>query len=307
MWYLDSNGYITDAAETNTATYNYKSDESAVLYVNATYLNSSGGTAGTLQGALVAIPELTEDNNGTSATVTSNYHLNLYYDSTLDQFVNTIGSTTVDKIGFAAPGRGGALGSQNIATQEIGFTTYRGNVFSSISSTSAVVNYATKISKARFTLSGGAGGSSGSGNSATVSLNEGDPYTIGGGYSLKVDSITAKISGAGSGAVTGTDLLEASVKDAAVVTPLMTDTNPLVVLDNSPEASSTQNLIVVGGQMVNTVAQAAGVNLASGSQPEVKVYGGSKLVVAGYTAADTTEAGNALIKWLNDNRDRVRV
>ncbi|MEK6954170.1 MAG: S-layer protein [Candidatus Micrarchaeota archaeon] len=302
VWYLDSNGYITNTGTTaGQVLYNYKSDESAIIFVN-TSQNISTSFPG--WSSIIAIPEITEENNGTQATVSRDYHLNLIYDSALDQFVNSAGSTTVDKIGY---GIGTSLSSGfigwNVASQEKGYTTYRGNVFNSISSTSASISYATKIAKARFTLTGGSAGSS-AGNDATVTLKEGDPYTVGGGYSLLVDSITASISGGDSGDITGIDLLEPSVKDAAVVTALNTDTNPLVVLDS--EASDTANLVVIGGQIVNTVAKAAGVDLKSGDQPIVQVFGSTKLVVAGYSAADTKEAGNALIGWLNDNRDSVR-
>ncbi len=306
IWYIDNNGFATSSGTTaGQLVYHYKSDETSTIFVNATYLNSTGGSAGTLQGALIAIPEVSEDANGTTATYANNYHLNLYYDATLDQFVNTIGSTTVDKIGydFGIPATVGPVGNHNIASKEKGYTTYRGNIFNSISSTAASINYATSVARARFTLTKGGTTSSTTGSDASVTLKEGDPYTIGAGYSLTVDSITAKVAGGAEG-VTGVDLLKPSVSEAAVVTPLNTATNPLVVLD--AQASDTANLIVVGGQIVNTVAAGAGVNLKTGDEPIVRVMGSTKLIVAGYTAADTQEAGNALIKWLNDNRDSVR-
>ena len=303
VFYLDTNGYVTTAgASVGSAPYYYKADETATLFFNTTYLNSTGGNASAVFGALIAIPELTEDNNGTTATYAANSHLNLFYDATLDQFVNTLGSTTVDKIGYGMGISYSGVTGNNLATQEKGFTTGRGNIFNSISSTSASISYATSIAKARFTLTGGASGGS-SGNDATVNLKEGDDYVVGGGYKLKVATITANVGGV-SGDVSGIDALVPSIEKAAVVTALNTASNPLVVLDS--QASDTANLIVIGGQVVNSVASAAGVNLKQGDEPIVKVFGSTKLVVAGYSAADTSEAGNALINWLSENRASVR-
>src|SRR3989344_125485 len=283
VFYITAAGAYSNASTTaGQLTYYYSSEENAVLSVNTSY-NHSGG----ITNVLVAIPELTETNNGSSAAIATNFHLNLLYDVTLDQFVNTIGSTTVDKIGYDNSNPAGYNGTTvaNIASKEPKYTTRRGNIFTGIGSSSATISYAKKVAQARFTLTSGASGSSGTGSDAKVNLKEGDPYTIGGGYSLMVDSITAQVTGGSAGDVTGIDLLEPSVKDAAVVTELNTASNPLVVLDS--EASDTANLVVVGGQIVNTVAKAAGVDLKSGDQPIVQGFGSTKLVVAGYSAADT--------------------
>ncbi|MFH1443034.1 MAG: hypothetical protein ABIG96_03285, partial [Candidatus Micrarchaeota archaeon] len=306
VFFIDSttSQYSNTSTGTGTVTYYYATDESSVLkftQMNASYPSNNNTVV------LISIPELTEDNNGTSASAAANYHLNLLYDNANDQFVNTQGSTTIDKIGYeAAANIVGTTGASayNIASKEKSYTTRRGNIFNGVSSTSASINYAKKIAKARFTLTSGASGGSATGSDAAITLKEGDPYTIGGGYSLMVDSITATIAGGDAGDITGIDELAPSVSEAAVVTALNTASNPLVVLDS--QASDTANLIVVGGQIVNTVANAAGVNLKTGDQPEVMVYGTTKLVVAGYSAADTSEAGNALINWLNENRDSVR-
>src|SRR3989344_5561882 len=96
VFYITAAGAYSNASTTaGQLTYYYSSEENAVLSVNTSY-NHSGG----ITNVLVAIPELTETNNGSSAAIATNFHLNLLYDVTLDQFVNTIGSTTVDKIGY---------------------------------------------------------------------------------------------------------------------------------------------------------------------------------------------------------------
>ena len=80
----------------------------------------------------------------------------------------------------------------------------------------------------------------------------------------------------------------------------------MVVLDTNPLASGASSVITFGGQMVNSVSASAlaGAELTAG-QTVVKVVG-SKIVVAGYDAAGTTEAANSLIAWLSTNRDSIR-
>jgi len=89
-----------------------------------------------------------------------------------------------------------------------------------------------------------------------------------------------------------------------VVKALDTSASPLVVTD--AQAAGYANLIVVGGPIVNTVAKDAlgDGSITAATEAMVKVVG-TKIVVAGYTAADTQAAANALIKWLADNRSSI--
>jgi S-layer protein (TIGR01564 family) len=102
------------------------------------------------------------------------------------------------------------------------------------------------------------------------------------------------------------DNLKASSDKAYVVKALDTSSSPLVVLDTM--AAATQPLIVVGGPIVNLVAQqtpGGDVAATAGSEAVVKVIG-DKILVYGYTAGDTTSAANALIGWLAQNAATIQ-
>lgn len=99
------------------------------------------------------------------------------------------------------------------------------------------------------------------------------------------------------------------VKDFSVsgagATAATTDTtvNPIVGNLVVPEsgANVNKNLVVVGGPAVNGMTTVTADEIASASQKYIVKKSGKKLVVAGWTAADTVDAGNALINWLKAN------
>jgi hypothetical protein len=66
-------------------------------------------------------------------------------------------------------------------------------------------------------------------------------------------------------------------------------------------ADLSKNLIIVGGPAVNTMSTVTAAELAAASDRYIVKKDGSKLIVAGYDAADTVAAGNALIAWLQQN------
>jgi len=67
------------------------------------------------------------------------------------------------------------------------------------------------------------------------------------------------------------------------------------------EADLSKNLIVVGGPAVNSLSTVTASELMSASDRYLVTRDGSKLIVAGYDAADTRAAGNALVRWLREN------
>lgn len=79
--------------------------------------------------------------------------------------------------------------------------------------------------------------------------------------------------------------------------------NPIVGNLVVPEiaANTTSNLIVVGGPAVNGLCGLTKDEIQAASGQYVVKKDGSKIYVAGWTAADTVDAGNALIAWLQDN------
>lgn len=191
-------------------------------------------------------------------------------------------------------------------SNDIGYITPRGSVYTSLSSTSASLNFAKTISYATFTLSRGSSASA-TGNVATVSKKKGEEYDIGNGYKVKVLDVSATASGSASGAeVSGVDQLAPSVSSADSVVALNTATNPLVLLDSDAMAASTSKLIVVGGPFVNTVAASITGSdvVAAPGQAVVKAFG-DKILVAGYSAADTKAAADALIGYLASKRSEL--
>jgi hypothetical protein len=94
--------------------------------------------------------------------------------------------------------------------------------------------------------------------------------------------------------------VEASLEEVTEIT-----VNPIVGNLVVPEiqADTTKNLIIVGGPSVNGMAEGLvtlqEVQSASGQYVVKKI--GSKVLIAGLTAADTVDGGNALIDWLNAN------
>jgi len=66
-------------------------------------------------------------------------------------------------------------------------------------------------------------------------------------------------------------------------------------------ADLSKNLIIVGGPAVNTMSTVTAAELAAASDRYIVRKDGSKLIIAGYDAADTVSAGNALIRWLQEN------
>lgn len=94
--------------------------------------------------------------------------------------------------------------------------------------------------------------------------------------------------------------VEATVEDVNEVT-----VNPIVGNLVVPEiqANTAKNLIIVGGPSVNGMSEGLvtlqEVQSSSGNYIVKKV--GSKLIIAGLTAADTVDGGNELVSWLQAN------
>jgi len=79
--------------------------------------------------------------------------------------------------------------------------------------------------------------------------------------------------------------------------------NPIVGSLVVPEiaADATKNLVVVGGPAVNGLSGVTAAEIQAATGQYVVKKDGNKVYVAGWTAADTVDAGNALIAWLQAN------
>jgi len=84
--------------------------------------------------------------------------------------------------------------------------------------------------------------------------------------------------------------------ETVVVVPLVGN---LVVPEIA--ADSTKNLVVVGGPAVNGLSGVTKEEIQAATGQYVVKKAGNKVYVAGWTAADTVDAGNALVAWLQAN------
>ncbi len=209
---------------------------------------------------------------------------------------------------FAGPA-GQAAG--NYGTFKEGFVTERGSVFNSISDTTVDFSMANKLAHAQWYLASSASAAATPGTTVWTG-GEGDSTTVS-GVTVKITSIdeTAVCSGgAGGAAACSPDMSGVSaviVQNGAQVTSADTMApyafsaySPLVLLDQDAVGVST--VVSVGGDVVNSVT--AGI-LAGGTtdwnaEPQMvkEVVKGSKIVVAGKDASDTTAAANTFISQL---------
>lgn len=184
------------------------------------------------------------------------------------------------------------------------FRTEKGSQIQSISAQSVTFAMATTIDQLQFDLS----------NSASNSVI-GKAYTTFGPYSIgqtsnlgnvTIANIKANIAATGSSisTITGEGNLTATPSVTEATTPVLLSnlpTSPLVVSDAN--ANSGMNLILVGSGYVNTLSAALqsqyNLNISANS-PVIsgQAYGTNRILVAGYTANETTEAANSFIEQL---------
>lgn len=279
-------GTLETGGITSTAVpYYYSGDSNEGAPVNLTFASAStaryaGGN--NLTYVQVNVQEVL--NESLAGTAYSGYW-NATYDLSNHEFRNSQGSTDSDKMTQYVSNEGSVGDKSNL---EAGFVSSRGSkLATSPSSSGFTIEYAKKLGRAVFALSKSTSAVTTASGASVVTADSTGEVEIGGGYKVKV--------GQSSGA---------KVEQTQVVA-LNPSSSPLVVLDS--QASETQPLIVVGGPFVNTVAQGmtASADLKQNGDAVVKVEG-TKMLVAGWSAADTTDAANALISWLSSNRDAVR-
>ena len=241
-----------------------------------------------------------ESSHGTDNVFDSS--IQAYLNTTNNEFTDGNGSTTSDSIFYTDSNTGGPA-TYTATPEKQGFITDRGSVISGISSNSFSINYANSLAGVIYTLTPSSVNSS-SANSANYTLTQGQSQSLGGGYSIALESVGSGSSTTtgGNATVSGVSGLTASPANAETVVPLNTASTPLVEFDS--QASTTQPLIVVGGPAVNTVAASlasqGSVSLANPGDAVVQQIG-NDILVAGYTASDTQSAANALISWMAQN------
>ena len=183
-----------------------------------------------------------------------------------------------------------------------GFVSERGSKVASITPTTLTFDMAKAVDSLQIVV--------GPVNSTVSSTkNKAGPYGVGQTTNLPNVTIaqvnaTCAVTGTGSGCtVSGVSNLTASPNVMSATTPVKLDTSavPLVVLDN---AATSQTLIVVGSKYVNSVAQqifsqnpSLDSSFNTGSVV-VQAFGSNRILVAGYYANQTVQAGNQFIQAL---------
>jgi len=200
-----------------------------------------------------------------------------------------------------APGLSGNVQFGN-GTQQQGFWSPGGSELATVSTSEVDVSYAQMLPMAQWLFGAASNVTVGVGGTTTqtVTLTPGENYTLGTGYTVSVASIggTASCTGGTAGSAVCTP------STASVVTPI--DPTQLVVLDS--QANTNDQMIVVGGPYVNSIAATLpGADTATESPGDsVVTVIGNDVLVAGYAAQDTMSAAQALVSWLNQNRATVR-
>ncbi len=305
--FVNWNGTVTPGQGTTGVAYNVTSNfvkynyGPNFVYIRATPSGFEAGDMGAFRRALF-VPEYVNTEDSLSGA----FSLGLSHASDATPHLSLESGTATG--GYFDLTAGGATTYSTTATTptlyEVGFVSPRGSKLSALSLTSAEIQYATTLAHALTTLS--TAGTDTAANKATNEFKAGETALDNNGYKVIVKGIAAKGASSGTGgAISGLENLKPSQEQAFVVTPLDTSASPLVVTDASAGA---QPLIVVGGPLVNSVAASAlsGAPEASAAdEPVVKVQG-DKILVYGYSAADTTSAANSLIAWLSQNADSLQ-
>lgn len=195
-------------------------------------------------------------------------------------------------------------GGSNYAIQvQKGFRTERGSEVVSISPSSDTFSIAKAIDELQFSVSPGT-----SNTAVSKAISTIGPFSIGqaitGIPNLTVANIEAKISVSNSSyTIAGINNITATPSVSQATTPVLLknlSTTPIAVLDSNANPGST--LILVGSGYVNSLSKqlqsSYNISITPTSAPIVEAYGTNRILVAGYTAAQTTQAANTFISDL---------
>jgi hypothetical protein len=183
------------------------------------------------------------------------------------------------------------------------YITQKGSKFTAKDDTSATLKMAKKVGELQYYLK--PVGAEVSAGKVTYNLGIGQTQVVS-GLTMKLLDITdvgaCSVTGGGCTASMGTVTAKLDTGETSkdVITPYpFTATDRLVVLDS--EAPTAEKLILVGGPLVNTVTAStlAGTNVnITTPGTKIKQEVGNNIVIAGYTAADTTAAAAEFIAEL---------
>jgi len=182
-----------------------------------------------------------------------------------------------------------------------GFTTERGSIIQTIAPTQVSISLAKNVDELMFAVTSHS-------QSVSTSYSKYGPYGIGEATNIPnvtIANVTYKINVEPVNTSTSSNSVSSITKTIeynTTVPYISTDitTNPLVVFASN--ANMNKPLIVIGSGYVNSVAQQieAQNNFTIGpteNNVTVKAFG-NKILIAGYTANQTVEAGNMFIEDL---------
>jgi hypothetical protein len=189
-----------------------------------------------------------------------------------------------------------------------GFRTERGSQVASITPSSVTFNLAKAVDQLQFVV-----GAATTNTTALSTTTNYGPYTVGQQTNLPNVTIaavnaTCSFTATSCSVVPGAYTAVPSVTQAVVSSHLNTATTPLAVLDSAANNAST--LVVVGSAYVNSVAGqifasnpqfASSFENGGASGPNavtVQSFGSNRILVAGYTANQTAQAGDQFINQL---------
>jgi len=197
----------------------------------------------------------------------------------------------------------------NVVDAKVGFVSERGSKVAAIGPTQLTFDIAESVDQLQLVV----GPVNVTPNTAKKTVG---PYSIGQSTNLPnvtIANITAKCGGSVAAGVSGctvsgTSNLTGVPSVTNATTPVLlrniTSTSPIAVLDTNAGAST---LIVIGSKFVNTVAQqifSQNPSLDSSFNPSsviMQAYGSNRILVAGYYANQTVQAGNEFIQALLAN------
>ncbi len=188
-------------------------------------------------------------------------------------------------------------------TVQPGFRTEKGSSLVSVSPTELTFNLAKNIDGLDFIVAP----ETVNVVSTSKAQNYG-PYGVGVATNIpnvSIGAVNATIAVSSANVVVaGIQNLTATPSQATAIEPVLLKnlgtTSPLVVLDSSANPSS--NLILIGSGYVNSLSAQLNVSITpSNGGPITAAYGSNRILVAGYTANQTTAAANNFIQDLYTN------
>ncbi len=244
-----------------------------------------------------------------SATTDDKDRFYLELDNITDSAWAFTGTSTQDKIKYryavsTGPACTASTCTTNLKAIDPGYVSERGSMFYALDSKSATLKVAKKVAEANYYVSLVGAAASGA---TEITLAEGEEQTLAGGVKIKAKSITEKVGSCtvGAGGNCNVDMSPVSAVlntgEASVNAITSYKVGDLVVMDN--QAGGAAVLISVGGPMVNEVTkQALGSSSTLTKSGDVVVKEvGNVIVVAGYTAQDTTDAGKQFVNSLQSS------